>query len=519
MTTVGAMSPRTGTCGSPTTGLEGSGSTHRGERTTEGPAEGFLHAEGACAVAIDSEENFYTAQYGNEHSQEMEQSWRTYRRYRQRIWREQPRCRSIHRSPLLGYEASVEELDPEGVVIGYFGGPDPSHSYPGLNDARGVAVDETTTCLCDEQVPGRIDSFSTATPITIPDTVTQNVTNISATGATLHGNIDPDSSNGGTEIVSCEFKWGLGPNNLENTASCDQALPINANKEVTATLSGLTTGTTYFFQITAKNSANEIVSTGRTLHFQPAGPPLVTDASVSKVHSDGAPLSGTVDPQGGRTTYQIEYGTTEAYGSAVPAAEGCCPTAWANRPSATRSPGSRPGPCTTSASRRPTPIRHTHGTDHTFTTFPFTPILKDPARTPMSGSRSAPHCCRIAAPTSWSRPRTPVDTTSSPTWSPGRNRSADFPMPRTGCSTASTVARSRALEPDESWHRPLHRDAAVRKAGARPTPASRRTIPFAESPFASDLDEASADLSTLAFGGAGNLLTLLCRRLDRASRA
>ena len=39
--------------------------TPEGERTNEGPAEGFLHAEGVCAVAIDSEENFYTVQYGN----------------------------------------------------------------------------------------------------------------------------------------------------------------------------------------------------------------------------------------------------------------------------------------------------------------------------------------------------------------------------------------------------------------------------------------------------------------------
>ena len=41
--------------------------------------------------------------------------------------------------------------------------------------------------------------------------------------------------------------------------------------------------------------------------------------------------------------------------------------------------------------------------------------------------------------------------------------------------------------------------------------------PFAASPFASDLDEASPTLASIAFGGRRDLLTLFRRRIDRAS--
>ena len=43
--------------------------------------------------------------------------------------------------------------------------------------------------------------------------------------------VDPDAGHGGTEIVGCEFKWGISPGNLNNSATCDQALPINGNAE------------------------------------------------------------------------------------------------------------------------------------------------------------------------------------------------------------------------------------------------------------------------------------------------
>ena len=93
--------------------------------------------------------------------------------------------------------------------------------------------------------------------------------------------------------------------------------------------------------------------------------------------------------------------------------------------------------------------------------------------------------------------------TSSPTWSPVSNRSAAIPD-----------AEDKVLYGIHSGAIPGPWNPTNR--GVDPYVATRGTDgwttayagiaadnPFAASPFASDLDEASADLTTLAFGGPG----------------
>lgn len=47
--------------------------------------------------------------------------------------------------------------------------------------------------------------------------------------------------------------------------------------------------------------------------------PLVTTSAATSVSASAATLNGTVNPEGAPTTYQFQYGTTTAYGSAAPA--------------------------------------------------------------------------------------------------------------------------------------------------------------------------------------------------------
>ena len=294
--------------------------TPSGEPTTEGPAEGFISALGACSVAIDSNENFYTSNYNGGLVRKFSPSGEPLGTVDTNNLVEAGSL-AVDRSNdhlFVDYKTFIKEFDADGGFVEDLGFPDSGKSYPGLQSSQGMAVDETTHVLyVTDRFPGRVDTFVTAPPLTIPDTVTGGA-DITATEATLHGTVDPDSAHGGTEIVSCEFKWGTDPKALTNTASCDQPVPMNSNTAVTASIGGLSTGSSYFFQITAKNSDNGILSTGAIHSFQPAGPPLVTETSVSDVHSDGATLSGSVDPQGGATTWDFEYGKTEAYGSVRP---------------------------------------------------------------------------------------------------------------------------------------------------------------------------------------------------------
>src|SRR4051812_13785705 len=48
-------------------------------------------------------------------------------------------------------------------------------------------------------------------------------------------------------------------------------------------------------------------------------PPTIETEAASSVQTGGATLNAKIDPEGLATTYRFEYGTTTAYGTAVPA--------------------------------------------------------------------------------------------------------------------------------------------------------------------------------------------------------
>ncbi len=352
-----------------------------GNPSTDGPAGGHIATPGICSLAIDGNENFYAV---DENGPILK-----YNSAGQPLGVVDPYSGlqgeakeiAVDRSTnhlFAQYESVVKEFDPSGALVMTFGQEE--GSYPGLSAAQGITIDEDThdVYVSNRRGPNprRVDVFAPITPLTIPDVTTEG-TDVTANGATLHGVVGPDAAHGGAEVVTCEFKWGASEKELDNTAPCDQTLPINTDTGVTATIGGLTAGSTYFFQLSAKNSDNGILSTGAIHSFKPAGPPAIVDASASEVHSDGALLSGTVDPQGGATTYQIEYGTTEAYGSTIPNPAGELANSLGKQSFAHKVTGLEVGTLYHFRITATNPNATTHGDDHVFTTFPFTPILKD----------------------------------------------------------------------------------------------------------------------------------------------
>jgi hypothetical protein len=476
--------------------------TPTGAVTTEGPTEGFLHAEGVCAVAIDSQENFYTAQYGSGIVNKYNSAGEPLGEVTKISGANSLAVDRSNDHLYVGWEAGVEEFDSAGVVIGFFGQPDAGHSYPGLNNGQGVAVNETThTVYVTRRFPGAIDTFTTVAPITIPDAVTEAATGISATGATLHGNVDPDSAHGGTEIVSCEFKWGLDPKALSNSAPCDQPLPINANTDVSASISGLTAGSTYFFQLAAKNSGNGTLSTGAVRSFQPSGPPVVTEESVSEVHSDGATLAGTVDPQGGQTTWVFEYGPTEAYGTSVPALAEALPNNLGEQSFSQIVTGLQAGTVYHYRVAATNTAGTGYGEDHEFTTFPFFKVLKDACENAhvrqQVGAALLPDCraYELVSAADTGGYDVESDLVSGQEPFGGYPQASDRVLygMHSGAIPGPWNPTNRGIDPylatrgSDGW--------VTTYAGI---PADD---PFAANPFSSDLDQASADLSKLAFGG------------------
>ena len=106
---------------------------------------------------------------------------------------------------------------------------------------------------------------------------------------------------------------------------------------MTATLTGLSPGTTYHYRIEATNSAGTTTGTDATFMTAPPGPapappgpgpapppvtavPMVTTGAASLITEVSASVGGQVDSNGLATTYHLDYGRTVAYGSSTRAA-------------------------------------------------------------------------------------------------------------------------------------------------------------------------------------------------------
>jgi hypothetical protein len=154
-----------------------------------------------------------------------------------------------------------------------------------------------------------------------PVATTEAASNLTATGATLNGTVTP---NGASTDVTFEY--------YETSAGPTSATPVPADESpvtggttgqaVSASLSGLTPGVEYTYQVLATNSEGS--ATGSTVTFTTgvATPTVALNAPASgDVTGTTASLSGTVDPGGASTTVEFELTPDGGSASTVPAAE------------------------------------------------------------------------------------------------------------------------------------------------------------------------------------------------------
>ena len=83
------------------------------------------------------------------------------------------------------------------------------------------------------------------------------------------------------------------------------------NTAETATLSGLTPNTEYFFQIKAVNSVNG-TTYGAVLNFTTTLAPTATTSAASGTTATTSTLNGTVNAENASTTVSFCYSTTSA---------------------------------------------------------------------------------------------------------------------------------------------------------------------------------------------------------------
>lgn len=163
-----------------------------------------------------------------------------------------------------------------------------------------------------------------ATFTTLPDppiVTTAAESNVTSASATLNASVNPN-----TRATSYYFEWGFtaGYGNVTST----QNLVAGTNTaNVSAAISGLASGGTYHFRIVAVNVAGMAYGADRSFVAMnpggggdnPTSAPVVTTGTASAIDQTTATLGGTVNPSGGTTLAQFEYGTTTSYGSSTAA--------------------------------------------------------------------------------------------------------------------------------------------------------------------------------------------------------
>ncbi len=179
----------------------------------------------------------------------------------------------------------------------------------------------TCTVIATSAATAIYNSASAIVTFTIADApaaTTFGAYSITRTGATVSGSVNSNSAT--ATVVIC---WTTGSDlaNCTSASTVTNATPTpssilgsDINDEVvSAGLTGLLAGTTYYFQVCATNSIG--TTCGSVLSFQTVGAPSVTVTAASSVTGHTATVGGTVNANSASTTVTICYSTDSSMSS------------------------------------------------------------------------------------------------------------------------------------------------------------------------------------------------------------
>lgn len=143
-----------------------------------------------------------------------------------------------------------------------------------------------------------------------PSASTEAATSVTEKEAVLHGTVNPNGHS-----TTYRFKYGLTTSYGSETAVSS---PVEGTEPVaaSASVSGLTAGTTYHFRLIATNEKGTTEGADQT--FTTSGPPSAMTGEAKPVGETEATLKGAVNPDGKPTKYYFEWGTSESYGQTTP---------------------------------------------------------------------------------------------------------------------------------------------------------------------------------------------------------
>ncbi len=226
-----------------------------------------------------------------------------------------------------------------------------------------------------------------------PRTTYSGITDPTSTAGTVNATVDP---NGGGNVTECKFEYGEEAGKyILGSLPCEagSSLPYSSKTEVSAGLSGLTTGKRYHYRLVVNNPNG--VEYGSDQTYSPQAVLDLRTDPADQLGENGAELNGSFVGNGEDTSYYFEWGPTESYGQKTAPAPG----ADAGSPLG-------PGRSTVSASLsglEPFSTYHyrvvashgesgiSYGEDRTFTTPPGMPSGRGVAATDVHSDRALLH--------------------------------------------------------------------------------------------------------------------------------
>ncbi|MCL2769701.1 MAG: hypothetical protein FWD42_06270 [Solirubrobacterales bacterium] len=212
---------------------------------------------------------------------------------------------------LAGPSGEVEEFNMSGKRISTFG---PASGFG--SGAYTIAVSKATSDVyltppsAENEIWGG-DTF-------IPNVTTAQASEVNEATATLHGDVDPEVSEGASEITSCRFEFiqaagykkaieGKAPNPYVSGQSvlCSPAVPYSSATAVVAALSGLAPSSTYHYRLVAENKEGK-GGDGEDFTFTTFGAAGIGGETASAITTT-AILRAQVDPFGYQTTCHMQY--------------------------------------------------------------------------------------------------------------------------------------------------------------------------------------------------------------------
>jgi hypothetical protein len=154
--------------------------------------------------------------------------------------------------------------------------------------------------------PQLVEEFSAA--LTVPTVTTESPGDIQGSSLILHGHVDPDETDGGTEVTVCTFEYGSTASYGQH-AACEPSPPYKAGVDVSAQISGLKPGTFYHYRVKASN-ANEHPEFGKDEAVETLPAPKLSSITATEIEGTTAALQAEINPRGYGTEYYFEYGTT-----------------------------------------------------------------------------------------------------------------------------------------------------------------------------------------------------------------